>query len=86
MCTDMKPCEWNNASAKPKNKIKQNHDEFGCRTFIFWFLKTQQVDGWCSNQPINYMGAPTIYTCHTTYTFCEVSSPDFWVHNSPFGL
>jgi hypothetical protein len=31
----MKPHEQNNASAKPKIKIKQKHDEFGYRTFIF---------------------------------------------------
>jgi len=49
-------------------------------------LKTQQVDGRCSNQPINYIGAPTIYTCHTTYTLYEVLSPDSIVHNSFFGL
>jgi hypothetical protein len=47
---------------------------------------TQQKDGWCSNQPINWMGAPKIYTCHIAYTLCEVSSLGFQVHSFPFGL
>jgi hypothetical protein len=32
------------------------------------------------------MGAPKIYACHIAYTFCEVSSLGFWIHNFPFGL
>jgi hypothetical protein len=60
----MKPCERNTTSAKPKKKKKNEgminlvveHSHFD--------KKTQQVDRWCSNQPINWMGAPKIYTSY----------------------
>ncbi len=43
--------------------------------------KTQQVDGRCSNQPINYMGAHNLhmaYYIHTLWSFKpQLSSPQF---------
>jgi hypothetical protein len=72
----MKPHERNNTNAKPKNKIKQG--------MINLVVEHSYFDK--KTQPINWMGAPKIYTCHTAYTFYEVSNPSCQIHNSPFSL
>ncbi len=62
----------------PSQKIKQN------RGMINLVAEHSYLDK--KIQPINSMGAPKIYTCHTTYTFFEVSNPGSQIHNSPFRL
>ncbi len=74
---DMKPRERNTTSAKPKKKNKNGGMINLVAEHSYFDKKTQQVDGWCSSQPINWMGAPKIYKCHIAYTFCEVSSLGF---------